>query len=112
MPILPENKSRYPKNWKEIREQILERANHACEFCHVENHAIGYRGACGSFFPLEPGFQNLAPGRKPLRIVLTIAHLDHTPENNDPANLKALCQRCHNRYDQAHRKETRARRKR
>ena len=32
-------------------------------------------------------------------IVLTIAHLDHDPRNNDAANLKALCQRCHNRHD-------------
>ena len=24
MPIKPENKSRYPKNWKEIRERILK----------------------------------------------------------------------------------------
>ena len=41
------------------------------------------------------------------RIVLTIAHLDHTPEHCNPDNLRALCQRCHNRYDAEHRKETR-----
>ena len=40
-------------------------------------------------------------------IVLTIAHLDHTPENCSDDNLKALCQRCHNRYDAEHRKQTR-----
>lgn len=39
-------------------------------------------------------------------IVLTIAHLDHTPENCDPANLRALCQRCHLRYDAKHHAET------
>ena len=38
MPIKPENKSRYPKNWKQIRNSILERANNCCEFCGVENH--------------------------------------------------------------------------
>jgi 5-methylcytosine-specific restriction endonuclease McrA len=33
-------------------------------------------------------------------VVLTVAHLDHQPENcADPENMKALCQRCHNRYD-------------
>ncbi|MDU6555123.1 MAG: hypothetical protein E6507_09740 [Prevotella bivia] len=42
------------------------------------------------------------------RIVLTIAHLDHTPEHCSPENLRALCQRCHNRYDAEHRKETRS----
>ena len=32
-------------------------------------------------------------------IVLTIAHLDHDIKNNDPKILRALCQRCHLRYD-------------
>jgi len=39
-----------------------------------------------------------------VRIVLTVAHLDHQPENCDRANLKALCQRCHNSYDMPHRR--------
>lgn len=37
-----------------------------------------------------------------VRIVLTIAHLDHQPEHNDPANLRAWCQRCHVTYDAQH----------
>jgi len=37
-------------------------------------------------------------------VVLTVAHLDHCPEHNEDANLAALCQRCHNRYDAAHRR--------
>ena len=41
-----------------------------------------------------------------VRIVLTVAHLDHTPENCDYENLKALCQKCHNNYDKQHRKTT------
>jgi hypothetical protein len=40
-------------------------------------------------------------------IVLTTAHLDHNPANCDCKNLKALCQRCHNRYDLKHRNYTR-----
>lgn len=39
---------------------------------------------------------------KIIRIVLTIAHLDHTPENCDPANLAAMCQRHHLAYDHDH----------
>lgn len=31
MPIHPENRARYPKDWKAIREQVLERAAHKCE---------------------------------------------------------------------------------
>jgi len=93
MPIKPENKKRYPKNWKQIREEVLERANHCCEGspkypdCRVAN----YR--------LHPVTNS--------KIVLTIAHLDHMPENNgEPGNrpnLKAWCQRCHNTYDMPHR---------
>ena len=85
MPIKPENRGRYPANWKEIRAAILERADNKCEFCGIENYAV----------------------RDGSRVVLTIAHLDHTPEHNNPDNLRALCQRCHNRYDAKHRAETR-----
>lgn len=44
---------------------------------------------------------------KMIKVVLTIAHLNHTPEDCRPENLRALCQRCHNRYDAKHRAETR-----
>ena len=91
MPIKPENKSRYPKNWKQIRERILQRAGNRCEFCGVENHTYRYNPKTG----------------KEAYIVLTIAHLDHTPENCSDDNLRALCQRCHNQYDAEHRKQTR-----
>lgn len=93
MPIKPENRSRYPKDWPEIRLQILKRADNKCEFCGVENHTYRLNKKTG----------------KEARIVLTIAHLDHTPENCEPENLKALCQKCHNAYDAKHRAETRKR---
>lgn len=41
-----------------------------------------------------------------IRIVLTIAHLDHTPENCADDNLRAWCQRCHLAYDAKHHQET------
>jgi hypothetical protein len=44
-------------------------------------------------------------------VVLTIAHLNHTPGDDRPENLKALCQWCHLNYDKLHHKETRALRK-
>lgn len=108
MPIRPENKARYPANWKEIREKILERAKNRCEECAVENHAIGYRYN-GEFIPCA--VNGLVPrGMTIFKIVLTIAHLDHVPENCDPANLRAWCQRCHNRYDNPVRRANRKRR--
>ena len=33
MPIKPENRKRYPANWKEIRARILERDGHQCAWC-------------------------------------------------------------------------------
>lgn len=86
MPIKPENKKRYPSNWKQIREDILQRANNRCEFCGIENYSIRENGS---------------------KVVLTIAHLDHTPEHCEYSNLRALCQKCHNNYDKEHRAETR-----
>ena len=44
--------------------------------------------------------------------MLTVAHLDHVPENCDPDNLRALCQRCHNAYDAPMRRARIARRAR
>ena len=44
MPIKPENKDRYPKDWKQIRARILERAGNCCEWCHVPNKARIARG--------------------------------------------------------------------
>jgi len=78
-PIRPENRDRYPKNWCRIRAEILKRAGNACEWCGARN---------GTIHPETGAY-----------VVLTIAHLDHTPENCDPENLRALCQRCHNEYD-------------
>lgn len=41
-------------------------------------------------------------GQPAIVIVLTVAHLDHQPENCDPANLRAWCQRHHLAYDHDH----------
>jgi cytochrome c553 len=112
MPIKPENKALYPANWNEIRASILKRAGNKCEFCGVANHLVGWRDERGRFVE-APGAMpgelaaERGDGTKMIRIVLTIAHLDHNPENSHPENLRALCQRCHNRQDQKHRAETR-----
>lgn len=112
MPIKPENKGKYPspKEWAAIRARILARANNRCEFCGVPNYAIGYRGTDGNFYSGVSCV--IDEGDKPIRIVLTIAHLDQDETNNADENLRALCQRCHNRHDMPtrmqHRRETMA----
>lgn len=122
MPIKPENRSRYPKNWTEIRQSILKRAQLKCEFCGVHQYAVGYRDHTGQFvyargsayydqmqYAVDHKTANQAKEtlnesgvQKHVVIVLTIAHLDHTPENNDHSNLRALCQKCHTDYDKPH----------
>ena len=92
MPIKPENLARYPKNWLDIRQQVLIRAHFQCE---------------GS--PMFPNCRANNYDAHPVtgsKVVLTIAHLDHTPENCAMSNLKAWCQRCHLNYDAKHHAET------
>lgn len=103
MPIRPSDRHRYPKDWKLIRKRILERAGHRCEFCSIENGAIGRRRRDGTFERFEGMEAAVASleGVRLTRIVLTVAHLDHTPENNAESNLRALCQRCHLAHDAA-----------
>ena len=110
MPIRPENKHRYPADWRKVRGRILDRAGHRCEWCGVPNYAIGGRlsdGSCltalgvpkpGEWAPCGNG--STTERLRIIRIVLTIAHLDHQPENCDRENLRALCQQCHIRYDE------------
>ena len=49
MPILKENRSRYPAKWGEIRQDILRRAKYCCEWCGVPIYAVGYRDENGRF---------------------------------------------------------------
>ena len=96
MPIKPENKDRYPDNWKEISERIrFERADNRCECmgeCGFTHEHESHSGRC-SAINYEP---HPITGSK---VILTVAHLDHTPEHCDDNNLKAMCQRCHLNYD-------------
>ncbi len=88
MPIKPENKALYPKDWKAISLAARDRAGNCCEGspaypeCRVANGEP------------HPATQS--------RVILTVAHLDHDPANCAPANLKAWCNRCHLTYDAQH----------
>jgi len=109
MPIKPENLARYPADWPDIRNRILARAKMRCEICGLANGAIGQRDMQGIFRELSPAEAEIAliDGEKVIKVVLTIAHLDHTPENCADENLRAMCQQCHNRYDVNHRCDSR-----
>lgn len=94
MPIRPENKKRYPKDWK-LRSYFIRfiRANNRCETCGAKNY--------------QP---HPVTGSK---VVLTCAHVyDHRPEAAHLLNLIAECQRCHNRRDATMRRENARQRRR
>lgn len=121
MPIKPENRARYPVDWPEIRLRILRRAGYRCEHagCGARQYAVGV-WQNGVFLPVaqdgdtySQARQNAADAhftlygdgpcdRKIIVIVLTIAHLDHQPENCADDNLRALCQRHHLAHDHDH----------
>lgn len=117
---------KYCKDWKtKVRPEILKRAKNKCESCGVNNYDTGYRDNEGKFYntkiiidalendgydyfsyELSNCWDSLGNPTTPIKIVLTIAHLDHDINNNDYSNLKALCQRCHLRYDIKQHKKT------
>src|SRR5262245_21912841 len=102
MPIKKENLERYPKDWRKISWWIIHvRAANVCEGIY------------------ENGDKCLAENHKPhpitgKKVVLSVAHLDHCPENSDQdltpeeaadlskSNMRAFCQLCHNRWDREH----------
>jgi len=49
---------------------------------------------------------------KEVKIILTVAHLNHKPEDCRRENLRALCQSCHLTYDAPHKAAERKRRAR
>jgi hypothetical protein len=123
---MPINYNDYPSNWKsQIRPYILARAKNRCEFCKVKNYASGVRGIDGKLYSWEYIEEKLerhgidlfddvlANGlnkdgtAKVIKIVLTVAHIDHDITNNNYRNLKALCQRCHLHHDKFQHKQTR-----
>ena len=79
---MPFYAERYPADWKAISVRIRARAEGRCEFCGAENYKPHPVTGSG--------------------VVLTVAHLDHDPQNCADENLRALCQRCHLTYDARH----------
>lgn len=99
MPI--KDKSKYPKDWKEISEFIrFTRAKGRCE-CTGEC-GLHHNRRCIEEHNKQAHY---AKGK----VILTVAHLDHDPGHSEHDNLKAMCQRCHNRYDAPFRKMNRFR---
>ena len=115
MPIRPELRHHYRgPAWRATRARILARAGGCCEACLVRNWErvlrvsgwwIDESRSCW----MNPVFDVKAPGvpfacvdtskSRLVRIILTIAHLNHVAGDDRDENLKALCQWCHLHYD-------------
>ncbi len=115
---MPCDYKKYPPNWKtEIVPRILKRAKNRCEICKLDNKQIVYSAKIavrvkGKYKLKAFWFQNygdLIRARNvvdqdafgAVRVVLTVAHLDHDAENWDVKDerLMAMCQHCHLNYD-------------
>ena len=75
-------------DWKRIATEIKEAAGWKCQKCGKQCRRPG-----------EPFDTH--------KRTLTVAHLNHTPEDIRPENLQAMCAPCHLRYDAQHHAETR-----
>ncbi len=121
---MPIDYKKYPPNWAtEIVPRIKERAGERCEICGLANgqtiHSVKIfcryqykkNGAYYSRYDSKQiWFRDLRDARKvkkiaqeikPVKVVLTVAHLDHDETNHDVKDdrLMAMCQKCHLDYD-------------
>jgi|SRR5579859_297804 len=124
MPIAPHLRYLYSTpEWKEKRRRALERAGNKCNRCRIPNHTAAerltvrsptetrawWRKVDGKRWYDEKGRHDGAPYWPPhhgltwrrwtLYVTLTVAHVDHDPENMEDQNLEALCCRCHILHD-------------
>lgn len=144
MPIKPENRARYPKDWPAISLAARERAQWRCQHpgCKATQYSVGrwilwagdqrhewrpVEGNTPATTAQDREFWMAGEGcgadgerwtysaarafidrwaweedERPIVIVLTVAHLNHQPEDCRPENLAAMCQRHHLAYDHNH----------
>lgn len=120
MPIKPENKGLYPKDWPIISNLVKELADWKCAKCgkpHGEDVFVvggglwsksirqGWRDAVGQ--PIGGVIPFPMNEIRQIRVILTTSHKDHDPANCKLSNLSSLCQRCHLIYDKDHHRESR-----
>jgi len=137
LPIRPELRHFYGEEWRTVtRPRILARAGNCCERCAKPNgeRIQTYSETMG---PPEnrlyfmwwrlPGYSpgdawrnhagkvchsiRIPPWWRGVRVVLTVAHLNHVAGDDRGENLAALCQWCHLVNDLRHHAESRGIRK-
>jgi ribosomal protein S14 len=114
---MPIDYARYPPDWlKVIRPRIMARAENRCEVCGLEHNQVVWAAKFqikddkSRYVLRSIWFSSKQDAErentywqdvKPVRVILTIAHLDHDEDNHAVTDdrLKAMCQICHIRYD-------------
>lgn len=113
---MPIDYSKYPPKWKtEIRPRIMERAGSRCEVegCGLEHGEIvsSFKDETGTrvWERQTLGEWYAASCPKRVKVVLTVAHLDHDETNHQvkDSRLMAMCQLHHLRYDAEEKKRRR-----
>lgn len=85
------NKKLYPRNWREIREAVKERARYCCEECGIEEGTLLTSRSTGKHYILY----------------LHAAHLSDNPRDSRKCNLRCLCPSCHMKLDRKQETEVR-----
>lgn len=121
MPIKPERQALYPPNWREISIRIREREGNRCKMCGAPNGVSITRSlldaerwcmddpetsGCltddGHLYKWSEAPEEFAAQDRAVKVVLTVAHLNHDETDCRDENLAALCQLHHLRHDARH----------
>lgn len=109
---MPMDRHLYPDNWDEIATAIKTAANWHCQECGKPCFRPG-ETFLKMMVRLEPTeWASYLPDEEEVILMeawelrsvratftLTVAHLNHRPEDCRPENLRALCSVCHLQYD-------------
>lgn len=106
---MPMDRSRYSPDWPTISRQVKDSAGWRCTQCDRPCKLPGESWA-------ELGARAIALGwglelHQLRRFVLTVAHLDQNPRNDDTSNLAALCAPCHLHHDRPYVQHNRRRKR-
>lgn len=104
---MPFDKTKYSPDWPAISLRIRERDGWECKWCGVPHNAVIRRLEDGESYTYYGQYTTKAEWDtkwaraqpKLIRVVLTVAHVNHDSTDNADTNLAALCQQCHLRHD-------------
>lgn len=90
--------SEYPRNWKQIVAEILNRARneYGQEQCECAGECLKHGGRCEE---INHTWAKHRRSKGKVTIRLTTAHLCHNKRCSERRHLKAMCEPCHLIYD-------------